>query len=323
MNFRRIASGVILMLALAACRPGGRSEEGTHLRMGLLPIQDTLPFYVAEQQGYFEDEGISVELVPVKGAQERDALMQAGEIDGMLTDLIAVGLFNRDEVQVKVVATSLRATPESPVFRVLAAPGSDIASAQDLIGVPVAISQNTIIEYITDRLLEAEGLSSDQIKVTEISAIPVRFEQLMTGQIQAATLPDPLAQGALAAGALLVVDDSQHIRYSQTVLGFAQSAVEARPDTIGKFLKAWNRAVQDLNDNPQEFADLLIDKGRVPESIRGSYQMPRFPVGDVPTEAEWQDVVDWLLDKGLIEHPLPYDGSVLRVFVEDQAFVPE
>jgi len=199
----------------------------------------------------------------------------------------------------------------------LAAPGSDIASAQELIGVPVAISQNTIIEYITDRLLEAEGLSSDQIKVTEISAIPVRFEQLMAGQIQAGTLPDPLAQGALAAGASLVVDDSKHPRYSQSVLCFAQSAVEAKSDTIEKFLKAWNRAVRDMNGNPEEFTDLLIDKGRVPESIRDTYQMPSFPEGEVPTEAEWQDVVDWLLGKGLIEHPLPYDGSVLRVFVED------
>jgi NitT/TauT family transport system substrate-binding protein len=180
----------------------------------------------------------------------------------------------------------------------------------------VAISQNTIIEYITDRLLQAEGLSSDQIKVTEISAIPVRFEQLMAGQVQAATLPDPLAQGALAAGALLVVDDSQHAQYSQSVLCFAQSAVEAKPDTIEKFLKAWNRAVGDMNGNPEEFTDLLIEKGRVPESIRDAYQMPRFPVGEVPTEAEWQDVVDWMLDKGLIEHPLPYDGSVLSVFVE-------
>ncbi len=316
MDFRQVSVSVIMLLALGACTPGGQSEEGTHLRMGLLPIQDTLPFYVAEQQGYFEDEGISVELVPVKGAQERDALMQAGEIDGMLADLIAVGLFNRDEAQVKVVATSLRATQGAPQFRVLAAPGSDIASAQELIGVPVAISQNTIIEYITDRLLQAEGLSSDQIKVTEISAIPVRFEQLMAGQVQAATLPDPLAQGALAAGALLVVDDSQHSRYSQSVLVFAQSAVEAKPDTIEKFLKAWNRAVGDMNGNPEEFTDLLIEKGRVPESIRDAYQMPRFPVGEVPTEAEWQDVVDWMLDKGLIEHPLPYDGSVLSVFVE-------
>lgn len=316
MDFRQVSVSVIMLLALGACTPGGQSEEGTHLRMGLLPIQDTLPFYVAEQQGYFEDEGISVELVPVKGAQERDALMQAGEIDGMLADLIAVGLFNRDEAQVKVVATSLRATQGAPQFRVLAAPGSDIASAQELIGVPVAISQNTIIEYITDRLLQAEGLSSDQIKVTEISAIPVRFEQLMAGQVQAATLPDPLAQGALAAGALLVVDDSQHAQYSQSVLCFAQSAVEAKPDTIEKFLKAWNRAVGDMNGNPEEFTDLLIEKGRVPESIRDAYQMPRFPVGEVPTEAEWQDVVDWMLDKGLIEHPLPYDGSVLSVFVE-------
>jgi NitT/TauT family transport system substrate-binding protein len=301
-------------LALAACIPG-KAPEDTSLKMGLLPILDVLPFHVAEQEGYFEAEGISVELIPVKSAQERDALMQAGEIDGMLNDLISTGLFNRDGAQIKIVATARRGYPESPQFRVLAGPDSGIASAQDLVGVPIGISQNTVIEYITDRLLEAEGLSPGQIEVLEVSAIPVRFEQLMAGQIEAATLPDPLAQGAMAAGATLVIDDSQYTQYSQSVLSFSTGAIESKPNTINKFLNAWNQAVRDLNSNPDQFADLLIEKGRVPESIQGSYQMPPFPEGEVPSQAEWQDVVDWLLEKGLIDQSIGYEDSVTTDFI--------
>jgi NitT/TauT family transport system substrate-binding protein len=313
--FGAITIIVMFCLSLAACVPGQEAED-TNLKMGLLPILDVIPFYVAEQSGYFEDEGINVELVPVKSAQERDALMQAGEIDGMLNDLISTGLFNRDEAQIKIVATARRAYPESPQFRVLAAPGSEIGSVQDLAGVPIGISQNTVIEYITDRLLEAEGLSSDQIEIVEVSAIPVRFEQLMAGQIDAATLPDPLAQGALAAGATQVIDDSQYAEYSQSVLSFSTQAVENKPNTIRKFLKAWNQAVGDLNGNPDGFSDLLIEKGRVPESIQGSYQMPPFPAGEIPSQAEWEDVVDWLLAKDLIDQAISYEDSVSTDFAE-------
>lgn len=304
---------VLFSLSIAACAPGQQAED-TNLKMGLLPILDILPFYVAEQKGYFEAEGINVEFVPVKSAQERDALMQAGEIDGMLNDLISTGLFNRDDVQIQIVATARRAYPESPQFRVLAAPDGNVTSTSDLAGVPIGISQNTIIEYITDRLLEAEGLSPDQIEILEVSAIPVRFEQLMEGQIQAATLPDPLAQGAVAGGATLVVDDSQHTQYSQSVLSFSTEAIGAKPNSIKKFLKAWNRAVADLNSNPDQFSDLLIEQGRVPESIQGSYQMPPFPEGEVPSQTEWQDVVDWLLEKGLIDQSVAYEDSVLTDF---------
>jgi NitT/TauT family transport system substrate-binding protein len=308
---RRLAPVMVLAIGLVSCAPGGQKAENTRLKMGLLPIMDTLPFYVADQKGYYQAEGITVELVPVKGAQERDALLQAGEIDGMLTDLVAVGIFDREKSQVKVVATALRASPQAAMFRVLAAPGSGLTSAAQLAGVPIAISQNTIIQYVTDRLLAAEGLAPGQIQVIEVSAIPVRFEQLMAGQIKAATLPDPLASGALAGGAQLVVDDTKHTQYSQTVLAFSQVAVDAKPNTIKRFLSAWNKAVQDLNNQPDQFANLLIEKGRVPEGIRGSFQMPTFAQPGVPTQSEWQDVVAWMLEKKLIDREIPYDSTVL------------
>ena len=72
--------------------------------------------------------------------------------------------------------------------------------------------------------------------------------------------------------------------------------------------------MRDLNENPNLFPDLMIEKGRVPESIQGSYQMPPFPEGEVPSQDEWQDVVDWLIEKELIDRPLPYEDTVLADF---------
>ena len=311
MYWRALGIVLLALASLTACLPWGGGSGEQRLRMGLLPILDTLPFYVAEQRGYFRAEGVTVELVPVKGAQERDALMQAGEIDGMLTDLVAVGLFNREKTQLLVVATALRATPDAAMFRVLAAPNSPIRSVQELAGVEIAISRNTIIEYITERLLTAEGLTRDQIQTLEVSAIPVRYEQLMAGQVQAATLPDPLASGAMAGGAHLVVDDTRHSQYSQTVLAFSRGSVEGKLEAIRRFLRAWDKAVDDLNDRPDDFANLLIEKGRVPDNVRGTFRMPPFPRASSPSSTEWGDVIRWMMEKRLLDRPLPYDETML------------
>jgi NitT/TauT family transport system substrate-binding protein len=315
--FTLLAITAIMGVLLSACRSNDDGEDTT-LKVALLPIMDTLPFYVAEQNGYFADAGIQVELVSVKSPTERDALMQANEVDGMLTDLPGVGVFNRDQPQVKIVSLARKAYPNSPLFRLLAAPDSQITDATDLAGVKIGMSQNTVIEYITDRMLEGSGLSPDQIAVEEIAAIPVRFEQLMSGGIQAATLPDPLAQGAVAAGARLVVDDSQFTQYSQSVLVFNLKAIQAKPTTLKKFLGAWNKAVADLNTSPGDYQDLLIEQGRVPESIQGSYSMPPFPKNEITNQEQWADVVAWLLDKDLISREIPYDDAVDASFLEHE-----
>ncbi|NOZ06026.1 MAG: ABC transporter substrate-binding protein [Chloroflexi bacterium] len=313
-----LVTGIILILLAAlatACTSPTTKPEDTNLKMGLLPIMDILPFHVAQQEGYFQEEGITVQFVPVKSAQERDTLMQTGQIDGELTDLISIGLFDKDKPTIKIVRTARKAYPDSPQFRILAAPNSNIKSVTDLKGVKIGISQNTIIEYLTDRLLEAEGLSPDDIAVQEVSQIPVRFELLMKGQIKAATLPDPLASGAVAAGATVLVDDSTHTKFAQSVLAFSVDTLQTKPNTVKKFLKAWEKAATAINEHPEKYQDLLIEKGRVPKSIQGTYVMPPFPEAGVPTEAQWQDVVDWLLSKKLIDKPVSYKDAVDATFL--------
>ena len=65
------------------------------LKVALLPILDTFPFYVAEAQGYFDRYGVTVEAVPVGSGLERDQLMQSCAIDGMLNEMITTANFNQ------------------------------------------------------------------------------------------------------------------------------------------------------------------------------------------------------------------------------------
>jgi NitT/TauT family transport system substrate-binding protein len=225
---------LLVALALAGCVP--MQPEDTKLKVALIPVLDVLPVFVAQQNGYFAEQGIEVEAIPVKSAQERDVLLQTGQTDGVLTDLQSTALLNKDGAKVKAVYTSRRPYPDAPMFRILAGPATDLSVPADLKGVPIGISQNTVIEYLTDRILEAEGVSPEDVAVLEVSAIPVRFEQLMNGNIQAATLPDPLASAAIAAGAKLIADDSQYPEVVQSVLTFRTDALRR---SLVRFGSSW------------------------------------------------------------------------------------
>ncbi len=311
-----LVAAILLAAALAACAPTPPAEDGK-LKLALIPVLDTIPIFIAQQNGYFAAQGIQVETVPVKSPQERDVFIQTGQVDGVLTDLQSVGLLNKDAVRVKAVYTARRPFPGAPLFRLLASPQSTIAGPADVKGVPIGISNNTIIEYLTDRMLAAEGLQPDEIAKIEVGAITVRYEQLMSGNIQAAVLPDPLAQGAIAAGARVVVEDSQYADLSQSVLVFTAGALQAKPATIRKFLAAWEQAVTELNANPEQYRSVLIEQGRVPVAIQDSYRMPPFPGRGAPSEAEVADVAAWLKEKGLVARDLAYAEMV------DASFLPK
>jgi NitT/TauT family transport system substrate-binding protein len=231
------------------------SAAGT-LRIGVLPITDVVPFYIAEQEGYFKAQGLNVELVPVASAAERDQFMATRQIDGQLNDLVSTVLFNAEQPRLKIVRTARVAFPEQPQFWILVPKDSPINSVQDLKGVEIAISQNSVIAYVTDRLLELEGLKKEDIKTTNVPQIPVRFELLSKGQLKAATLPDPLASLAILEGAKDIVDDSQHPEISQSVISFRSDVVAQRPDDVRRFLKAYDQAVQDIRTRPDQFRNL-------------------------------------------------------------------
>jgi NitT/TauT family transport system substrate-binding protein len=307
---------VLMLIAGFSMGLGAQVDPAQNsLKVALLPILDTFPFFVAEAQGYFDRYGVTVEAVPVGSGLERDQLMQSGAIDGMLNEMASTASFNRERIQVKVIASARKAYPHYPLFRVLAAPDSNLTAPADLKAIPIGVSKNTIIEYVTDRLLAAGGLTPDQISKKSVPVIPERYQLLLQRQLKAATLPDPLAKSALEAGASAVIDDSAHPQYSVSVLSFHLNAIETKAEALRRFLKAWNHAVQDINAKPESFRSLLLEKIRVPKNIQQTYRIPPFPLREVPSAEQWADVMNWMVSKGILAAPIPYKDSVTGTFL--------
>lgn len=308
MNLRLRVSLLLASLALASC--ASQPAPPVAVRLGLLPIVDALPIYVAESEGLFAERGLQVEFVAVASAAERDQLMQAGQIDGMINDLISTLFYNQADRQIVVVRLARIATTAYPQYRVLVAGDSGIDSVQQLAGVPIGISEGTVIEYVTDRLLQAEGLPADQIAYLAVPRIPDRLALLNSGELRAATLPDPLASLAIAGGATVIVDDTLHPEYGNSLISFRAAFAQANPDAVRGFLAALEEAVGRINADKGAWGAVLTERGLVPEPLLATYTLPDFPPASVPSEAQFADVVAWALDKGLIEAPLDYAVSV-------------
>jgi NitT/TauT family transport system substrate-binding protein len=278
--------------------------------MALLPILDSLPAYVAQQEGYFKAEGINVEIISVASAPERDQLIAAGEADGMINELVSTMFINKNDTQIQIVRVARTATEQDPVFRILASKTSGITDPAQLKGNQIGISEGTVIEYVTDRLLESAGISAGEVTKVAIPRISDRLALLGSDELSAAVLPDPLASLALQGGAVVVIDDTEEPEYGLSVISFKTETLEKKPDLIRAYLRAVEKAVDDINTNPGQYEGILREKGLVPDVLIASYQIPPFPTAAVPTEAQWEDALNWVVDNSLIPERLEYGDSI-------------
>ena len=301
---------LVLILLFTACSSITGSNEPQKLKIAVLPILDALPMYVAQENGYFDEQALEVEFIPVGSAAERDQVIASGQADGMINDLVSTFLYNQGSTQIQVVSFARTATSEFPQFRILAAKDSGISSVDDLKGVEIGISEGSVIEYTTDRFLEAEGFSALDIVTLAVPSIPVRMSLLDSGEIKAANLPDPLASLAIQGGAVVIIDDTSYPEYGNSLISFRKSVIDSNPGAITGFLTAVEKASKEINADPTKWDTLLTEKKLIPAPLIGSYQIPIFPIGSLPNQAQWEDVVQWGIDKGYISQNVSYDASV-------------
>ena len=303
-----------LFLLLAACapKPSTISNQPTTntLKIAVLPIIDTLPMYVAQQESLFAKHGVNVEFIPVASAPERDQLLAAKGADGTINETLAVMLFNKEKIQMQVVRYALRPTEGKGHFFILASAKSGITSIDQLKGVEIGVSQGTVIEYATDRLLQANGFKADDIKTVAVPKIPDRMALLASGELKAGVMPDPLAALVVGQGGVIVTDDSGHPEYGFSVISFRKEVIDAQPESVKAFLSAIEEATTMLNSDPAKYKNVLSEQKLVPAPLLEKYQAPVFPKAGVPTEAEWQDALNWLKEKNILTVDVSYADSV-------------
>jgi NitT/TauT family transport system substrate-binding protein len=304
----------LALMVLPVLTSAQESDDLPTLKIAVLPVLNTLPLYVADAEGFYAEQGINVELVPFDSARDRQIALQTEEVDGANTDLQGVILLVNGGFDVRAV----RMEPiEQAYFSIVAGAESGIETIDDLRGVPIAISKNTIIEYLTTEMLLNAGFEAEDIVYEDVPQIPIRLELLNGGQVAAATLPEPLTtlSVSLQGGTLIASDADAAV--VPTVLAFNSSVLEEKGELVSAFLAAYEQAVTAINADPDRFRDVMVENIAIPEPLQESYPVPTFPTAVVPSEEQAGLVMAWMVDVGLIDEPLDYDRII------DDSFLPE
>lgn len=309
-----LACVLILSLVLAACAPAAQAPK-TPLKFTALRILDFLPMYVAQEEGFFEKHGVTVELIPAASPPERDQFVTIGQADGMINEISGTLYFNKDKVQAQIVRYARSATPDTHLFSILASKKSGITTVEGLKGKAIGISEGTIIAYLTDRMLAKEGFTPEEIKTTSVPSLTDRMTLLNSGQLDAAMLPEPLTSLAIQQGSVVVLDDSKYPEYSSSEITFRKDVLEKRPEDVRAFLAAIEDAVKAINANPSKYENLLVDMKVVPAPLKGAFKVPTFVTAGVPSEAQFKDVLEWTKAKGLMTKDLSYSDCVNPAFL--------
>lgn len=295
-----------------------KTAAASTVRVGVLSIDDSLPIFVAEQEGYFKEAGLDVKVFPFKSSSEQSQAFEAGELDIVMNDMVVQSLMKKAGKDTKVIATAFGATPKEGRFVVVAAPNSDIEKPEDLLGKKVAISTNTMMEYLVNQYESYYKLDKEQITLVNMPNLMLRLETLLQGKdIDAAILPDPLASFAISKGAKAVIDDTTlSENFSQSVFLADNTFVEDNTEAVQTFVTVLKKSMTDINEHPDKYRQLALEKAKVPENLKESYPMPTFTPGAVPTEEEVERVQKWLVDKKLIDGAMTYSDIVNQKFVK-------
>ena len=262
------------------------------------------PWRVAVEQGFFAAEGLNVEYHEdnPKGAAGRvedfskrwkESQLQKGALE--VYPVCEWGAIERVQALGGGKIIGLDTTVRTGALMV--AKDSKIQSPAELRNVPIAVTWHAGTFYAAIEVLEAAGVPFEDIKLVHAND---RLEALLNGTTQAAALMEPLVSRALAKGARKIAD----LRWRGGIV----AGNDIDEETAGKLRRALNRAIAWLRENEDRSRQQVL-RDLAPEQ-RETGLMPELVGVKNYQASEFQEKVDWMLDRGFLTEAPDYSEVV-------------
>ncbi len=293
-NVPFILLGIIILIS--SCSSNKKNEES--ITFGVMSSMDYLPLAVAEREGYFTKHGITVKIQKFLSANERDAAIQSGVVDGTVTDYTSAALVNAAGFKLKLTSKC-----QAP-FYIVAGSESGVNNLSELKGKKIAVSQNTVIDFCVDMALQSVGLNQNDVQKIEVNKIPLRLEMMRNNKIDATGLPNPFALIAKNDNCKLIAS-MDSLGYTVTGMGFTEKAIENKSENIKKMYAAYNDGAEYLRTHSiEDIRDILTKDLGFPQALIEQVEIPAYTEAKPLTisDSDLQAVIKWLADRKLIDN---------------------
>lgn len=281
---RLLGAGALLALALTGCASGSISggestaaaagSGNSDLRdvtIGLFPSSAVGAIQLGIDKGYFEEEGLNLELLLGQGSAAQLPSLSSGSLDFMLASPTTPLIATAQGLDLKIISGYAANRPDivEDSVSVLVGPGSDIKSARDLEGKTVSINAlGSIGEIGIREAVELDGGDPNKVTFVQLGFNEVGA-QLESGQIDAGMAGPPFMQQIVADGGSVISDFIQDADLGGAELVIASSGALTRddPEVIESFVTALDKTLAYAEEHQDEVRALLPDVlGTSPEA---------------------------------------------------------
>jgi ABC-type nitrate/sulfonate/bicarbonate transport system substrate-binding protein len=262
------------------------------------------PWRVAVEQGFFADEGLQVEYTEdnpkgVAGRVEdfsqrwKESQLKEGALE--VYPVCEWGAIERVQSLGRGKIIGLDTTVRTGA--VMVRKDSPVQSLAELRNVPIAVTWHAGTFYAAIEVMEAAGVPFADIKLVHAND---RLDALLSGRTEAAALMEPLVSRAAEAGCRVIAE----LRWRGGIV----AGDDVDEETAAKLRRALNRAVEWLRENEDRSrAELLRD---LKPELRRSGMLPELTGVQSYRPAEFNEKVDWMLDRGFLKEAPDYAATV-------------
>lgn len=242
--------------ALSACggsdsgdSGSGSGPEKTTLKVGVLPIVDDAPLYIAIKKGYFKQQGLTVKpVIQPNGAAALKALL-GGSLDLTWSNYASIINDSIAGQKLKVIVDGYQAKPH--LFSIMALPKSGIKTAKDLEGHSMADENTHGLGPVFYRsAFKAKGIDYKKIKIVQMP-FPDMPKALGSHSVDAIWTTEPFITAVEQQfGAKPILDTATGSTANMPVAGFVATGSSAKqdPNTVKAFQTAMKKAMKDAQD---------------------------------------------------------------------------
>lgn len=309
------AAAGALATVIAACgsSSGDEATGPRDLVLGVIPVTDIGPVYMAQQNGLFDDHGFGMELQQAGSSTEIIQAMQSGQVQigyGGTT-----GVFQAVEGGVDlVIIAAASATPDDPangINDILVTADSPLESAKDLEGRTVAVNApGGYTQLLADIAVEADGGDPSAVEYVQMG-VPDQPAALESGAIDAYVAGEPFGTlGREENGFRTLANPFEHLSDGAVVAGAwyaLRSEVEADPEYYAAAADAIEEANAYALDNDAELRENIAEFTRIDVDLAERIRLGSY--GKLPATVEnLQPLADWSYELGYVQEPIDVEA---------------
>ncbi len=314
-----IGATLAAVVLLSTCR-GPESPPQFTLRIGVFPVQDYLPYFVMQEQGFDKRNGLQlVEKTSYAGGAAVIEDIVAGTLDmGIAGGVPVLSAAEGGLIPGKVVAVAANnfSDPDHPGAGLLVAPF--VSTWKHLEGQSIAI--NAVTSILTAAI--KGRLKQEGVRKHTIIEIPFANMGLAVagGNVAAATMYEPFLSQSLMRGdgKMLgwIIGGPPFERMESSMIVFSADLYRNSPQVVRAFLRAQLQAVRWINQNPEGARSTLAKRLSLTKEVGQKVRLLHWPLDARNDPALLEGIQPSLVNIGMLKAPIPagrlYDETLLN-----------